>query len=317
MLNDQISEALERAADVQPYVPDAGEALRRGKKLRSRRRNLAVAGSVLAVVAIVAGIVVALPASRSQTATVSPAPATTAPSTTVTPPSSPRTLADPSLVKQVTTLPAALFSAVKPSSLIGLMKVDGTRLTDGGKPVVFWDGAEYCPYCAIERWPLVVALSRFGSWSSLSTTTSSSSDTPASLATFTFYGASYSSPYIAFQSVETMTNRPVGNGYQPLQSPTPEQSALVNRYDHGGGIPFIDFGNTFTLIGASYDYSILQGKSVSQIAAELSDTTTAVSENVLGVANQMTAAICTLTGDQPTSVCDSVPITALRESIRR
>jgi hypothetical protein len=180
---------------------------------------------------------------------------------------------------------------------------------------VFWDGAEYCPYCAIQRWPVVVALSRFGAWSSLSTTTSSSSDIPASLATFSFYGASYRSPYITFQSVETTTNRPVANGYQPLQSPTSEQSALVSRYDHGGGIPFIDFGNAFTLIGASYDYSILQGKSVSQIAAELSDPTTAVSENVLGVANQMTAAICILTGNQPASVCDSAPITALKKTV--
>jgi hypothetical protein len=28
-------------------------------------------------------------------------------------------------------------------------------------------GAEYCPYCAAERWPLVMALSKFGTFSNL------------------------------------------------------------------------------------------------------------------------------------------------------
>ena len=35
-------------------------------------------------------------------------------------------------------------------------------LTSGGKPEILYVGAEYCPYCAAERWAMVVALSRFG-----------------------------------------------------------------------------------------------------------------------------------------------------------
>ncbi len=34
-----------------------------------------------------------------------------------------------------------------------------------GKPEVLFVGAEFCPFCAAERWPLIVALSRFGHFS--------------------------------------------------------------------------------------------------------------------------------------------------------
>ena len=36
-----------------------------------------------------------------------------------------------------------------------------------GKPEVLFVGAEYCPFCAAERWPLIVALSRFGHFGAL------------------------------------------------------------------------------------------------------------------------------------------------------
>jgi len=32
---------------------------------------------------------------------------------------------------------------------------------------VVYIGAEYCPYCAVERWPLIVALNRFGTLTNL------------------------------------------------------------------------------------------------------------------------------------------------------
>ena len=51
-------------------------------------------------------------------------------------------------------------------------KVTGSALTFDGKPGIFYYGAEYCPYCAAERWPVVVALSRFGTWSNLQQTIS-------------------------------------------------------------------------------------------------------------------------------------------------
>ncbi len=44
------------------------------------------------------------------------------------------------------------------------------------KPQVAYIGAEYCPFCASERWPMVIALSRLGTFSGLGLTTSSATD---------------------------------------------------------------------------------------------------------------------------------------------
>src|ERR1700748_114376 len=43
----------------------------------------------------------------------------------------------------------------------------GEPLVEGGKPLVMFMGAEWCPFCATERWALVEATSRFGKWSGL------------------------------------------------------------------------------------------------------------------------------------------------------
>ena len=41
-----------------------------------------------------------------------------------------------------------------------LVRIDPPRLltNSAGKPEIVFVGAEYCPYCAAERWPIVMAL---------------------------------------------------------------------------------------------------------------------------------------------------------------
>ena len=140
-----------------------------------------------------------------------------------------------------------------------------------GKPLITYIGAEYCPFCAAERWSLAVALSRFGTFSNLSGTHSSDSDEFPDTQTLSFYGSSYSSPYIDFQPVEEATNQPAGDGYQTLQTPTAAQSALVAKYDTQGSIPFLDIANRYVITGSSFSPQVLQGLSRSQIAADLSE----------------------------------------------
>ena len=53
---------------------------------------------------------------------------------------------------------------------------------------------------------------------------------------------------------------------------------------------------------------MLQGKTWAQIAAALHDPSSAIAQGALGAANYMTAAICKMTGDQPASVCSSLPV---------
>ena len=73
---------------------------------------------------------------------------------------------------------------------------------------------------------MVVALSRFGTFSNLRTTTSAADDVYPSTPTFTFYGADYTSPYLAFSSVELESNVRSGGQYRALQTPTADQQQL-------------------------------------------------------------------------------------------
>jgi hypothetical protein len=222
--------------------------------------------------------------------------------------------ASAALVKTVTSVPANVFNAVGQGSAAAAPRpINGAALASNGKPQVLYVGAEYCPYCATERWPMVVALSRFGTFAGLKTTHSSSTDVYANTNTFSFNGASYTSPWIAFTGVETASNQQQGDGYKPLQPLTPAQQQIFSTYDQppyvssqsSGGIPFIDFGGKYMVDGVTYDPGVLQGKSLTEIANSLADPQSKISQGAIGVANTFTAAICKLTHNQPANVCNA------------
>jgi hypothetical protein len=176
---------------------------------------------------------------------------------------------------------------------------------------VLYLGAEFCPFCAAQRWPLIVALSRFGTFEGLGVSYSSTSDVYPDTPTFTFFGSTYSSDVLAFTAVETATNEPDGNGgYTPLQTPTAAQFAAVQELNPKGGIPFVDFAGRFAISGASFDPAVLQGMAANDVAVALSDPTSAVAQNVLGRANMITATLCELTDGRPTAVCSSPAVQA-------
>ena len=223
-----------------------------------------------------------------------------------------------SVLASLSVAPAVLDSVGSPGSIVPPSRVGGSgailRAADG-KPEITYVGAEYCPYCAAERWALVVALSRFGTFSNLSGTHSSSSDVYPNTQTLSFYGSSYSSPYVDFQAVEEATNQQVGGTYQTLQAPTAAESSLLSTYDTQGSIPFLDIGNKFAITGASYSPQVLQSLSQAQIASQLGDASSPVAQAIDGTANNITAAICGVTGNQPSSVCDSPAIAAIAKSM--
>lgn len=200
-----------------------------------------------------------------------------------------------------------------------------------GKPEFLYIGAEYCPFCAAQRWAMVVALSRFGTFSQLYQTTSSATDTAPNTPTFTFdpklYKAPiYTSQYVDFVPVEETGNVQDSTGNYPiLQTPTAAQQKLFSTYDvppyidaaNAGSIPFIEIGNKFVAIGSGSGYSPtdLAGKQWTDIANSLADTSSAISKHILGSANYLTAGICIATGQQPGSVCSTDVIQTIEKTL--
>jgi hypothetical protein len=184
-------------------------------------------------------------------------------------------------------------------------------LTENGKPEVFYVGEEYCPYCAAENWALIVALSRFGAFSGLNTIRSVDYPPFPPLDTWTFYGSSYTSDYLAFVPVETLSNvlvNPKDNpahrdGYHEPQQLTPAQQVIFDKYDKTRSTAFTDFGDKAVLVGSSFEPFPLEGLTWSQIAATLSNQNSATGQTILAAVNSITAAVCPLTADRPAKIC--------------
>ena len=217
------------------------------------------------------------------------------------------------VVAAITTLPASEFETVGAGTANNLSKpIQGSALTGpNGRPEVFYYGAEFCPYCAAQRWPLIIAISRFGTFSGLQTTTSSSTDVYPNTPTFTFRNATYTSQYIDFRSVET-TDR----DRNQLQTPTAAEQQLVSQYDPGGTIPFIDVANRYAMTGAMYTPDTLGGMSLRAVADALKDPSSTQARAIIGSANLTTAAICKANADQPGTVCSSSAIQSLEKNLK-
>ena len=278
------------------------------RKAEQRRRILIAAGAIVVVVVIVVVFVV-VKLGKSTPTTASGAS------------NGPTGSALTAVVDKVTTVPTSVLNAVgdgggqvsgKP------IAIPGSALTANGKPEMLFVGAEYCPYCGAERWGMIVALSRFGTFTGLATVHSSSTDVYPNTPSFTFIHAKYTSKYLTFVPVETCSNIPNGgttcDGYTTLQTPTSAQAALVTKYDsptyvpgmsaaEAGAIPFIDFGGKYIISGASYNAQLLQGLSWSQVATDLSNPSSSVAKAADGTANYITAAICSMTNNLPATAC--------------
>ena len=219
--------------------------------------------------------------------------------------------------KSVPGLPASASSASAYSSTLltrpgTLNAVSGPHLTRGGKPEILYVATEYCPYCAMENWPLIVALSRFGQFTGLTTSRSPKFEHIAPVDSWTFYGARYTSPYLSFVPVERYSNVLVNAtanpdaraSYRTLQQLTPAQQALFARYDKSRSVPFLDFGNHAAQTGSgSIPAQLITGKSWQQLAAALRQPNTDLGSALLTEADSLTAGLCRLTGDLPASAC--------------
>jgi Domain of unknown function (DUF929) len=189
-------------------------------------------------------------------------------------------------------------------------KVTGEpALTSAGKPELLYIGAEFCPYCAVERWSLYEALSKFGSFTSGVGEVRSAAD-DGNYASLDFYNAKYTSKYLTFTPVENEDRSEV-----TLQHLTAAQNALWDKLEPDAskrGFPFIDFGNVVATLGAPLDPTPLGSLDQAAIAKQLNDPSSKIAQTIGGGANEDIAAICAMTNNQPSSVCSSSTITGIQ-----
>ena len=181
---------------------------------------------------------------------------------------------------------------------------------DGSKTRVTYVGAEYCPYCASERWALIAALSRFGTLTDIYLTTSSATDVFPNTPTFSFHRARYQSDYVDLQAVEVQGSQEVNGTYPPLGQPTAEQRALMQRFNPNGSIPFTVVGDRYVWVGSAISPEPFAGKTWEEIAAAIHSGQGDLAQQVLAAANTMSAAICSANGGRPEQVCGSQPVKA-------
>ncbi|MFK4086393.1 DUF929 family protein [Kribbella sp. NPDC020789] len=273
-------------------------AMRAQQQRAERRKRLLLAvGAVVAVVVVIGGLVIIKLAGggKDKTAT------------------GPSGAADTQVVAALGSVPAETFAKIGTDSVQAAPSaITAPPLTAGGKPKVLYIGAEFCPYCAAERWPVAVALSRFGTFSNLGTTHSASDDVFPNTPTLSFHGATYTSQWLSFTGLETTTNEKGADGqYKPLDTPSAEDDQIFKKYNappyvkSGGSIPFVDLGGKFVGSGATYTPEVLAGKTQAEIAEALKDPSSPIAKAIDASANVYTAALCGITNNQPANVCST------------
>lgn len=177
---------------------------------------------------------------------------------------------------------------------------------------VLYIGAEGCPFCAAERWPLIVALSRFGHFRGLTLMRSNSEDQHPDTPTFSFFHATYQSPYIHVALMETAGRQLGPNGfYPPLMALSKTQSETFHLYDrppyvpkgYAGAIPFLLIGHRYLWIGSSVNPALLDQHNWVGLSQAVYSGIGQVGKSILVNANALTSAICATDGGHPRSVC--------------
>jgi hypothetical protein len=224
---------------------------------------------------------------------------------------------DPGVVSTLASVPRATFDAVGTTAPPSVAMVPPTvvkgqpLLTAAGKPEVLYVGSDFCPFCAAERWPLIVALSRFGHFDTLHNMQSAPQSVFPGIQTFTFTGTSYSSQYLTLTGIELYSDGTDADGaYTRIASLTTQQQALIDRYRSAGSTgtvpgsyPFVDIGNRAVASAAAFSPALLMHLSQATIAGNLAAAQGPVGQAIVAAANQLSAGICLATGQQPARVC--------------
>jgi hypothetical protein len=173
-------------------------------------------------------------------------------------------------------------------------------------------GAEFCPYCASERWALVSALSRFGTFEGLAPTRSAVND--GNIPTVTFTESTYTSEYLSFEAYETSDRE-----FKPLQKLPADVDEMFKKHNPEGGIPWTYYG-THELPGSGIPLEpFLEhtgDNGWNEIVDQMATGTGDLGKSINASSNMIAAQVCELTGGQPANVCTSPGVTTAAALVR-
>ena len=176
----------------------------------------------------------------------------------------------------------------QPKVLGKFVEVSKDTMRRGGKLFVFFMGAEYCPYCAAERWAIVRSLQKFGQWDGLKQTISAERDEPfLNLPTYDFTKATYTSPHIDFVAREIKDRE-----FNPLQKLLKTEEKLLRKFNPKKEIPFLLIGGRFSQIGSGFTPKIFIGHTFRQTETELKKVESEIRKTIDDEGNIISALLC-------------------------
>lgn len=219
-------------------------------------------------------------------------------------------------VSDTTDQSAKASSLIEQSSSLGYFKkVSNSPVTLENQPYFLYVGAQFCPFCAAERWSIVKALSRFGTWSDLGPDTSADEEAGFSrIPTYSFVGAGYESKYITFghKEIADRLGRPI-----PGQELTAFEQKWFNQYDPTGGVPFLFIGGKYVQIASGYSPNLLAGKTFAEVKKSLdANENSQLIQAINQEADILTAYLCESTNNEPKDVCTKPEISQLASQIQ-
>lgn len=265
-----------------------GHQARQAARRRSRTYALLSVGVVVVVVAVL--VIVAVSSNSNGGA-----------------PRQPATASDQAALENIplSTLTAAASKVTQLNSANGAAGGGGGTLTVGGKPELLFIGAEFCPICAAERWPMTIALMKFGKFTNLKVTHSAVADGNAG--TISYFGSTYTSQYLVFSPHELYTNQPTATYYKALETlPKADQTVWTANEGSNVSFPFIDFGGKEVLETSQFNPSSIYYHSFSSVLGAVGSNDNTIGASVDASAAVFVKYLCGLTNGQPGSVCSAV-----------
>jgi hypothetical protein len=176
----------------------------------------------------------------------------------------------------------------------------------GGKSLVYFMGAGFCPFCAAERWAIVKALERFGRWEGLAESKSAGHDEKyLNVPTFDLSRARYESDGVEFAGKETADRE-----FQPLQELDDSDYEILDMYNPDQMIPFLLVDGQYMQAGAGFSPELIQNMSHTQVRAELDKPNSAIGKAIRAEIDHITALVCKSTGGKG-AACNTDSVRAL------